>query len=540
MKRSIPLLIGLSLLLTSACSDEQFAGNIKRANTQFSSASYPIINGQKVTGSQYPETVALFYELYGSKSVFCTGTLIASNYVLTAAHCISYCNDGDPTNIEDYRPYMKVGIGNSESSLSYTYEIDKFISHSDFVCTTRLIKNDIALIKLKKHVPSNVATPILPLPPELAVTASEIDESDITVTHVGFGKTNAYNDYSSGTKYKANDTLVAVCPLSGKRSSYCSSAALTNGFVYFHYDIDEVSTCQGDSGGPSFIKRNGVNYVLGVTSWGEEYCKGWSATTNVSDYYDAFIKPNVGDIAHSEICNNEKDDNGDGKIDCDDEQCKDHSFCAKEICDNEIDDNGNGLIDCNDPQCFSAPICTIEICDNKIDDNGDTLIDCADPQCSSSLACQSEDCSNKVDDNGDTLVDCDDPLCASKTICQQELCDDYVDNNGDTLVDCADPQCAESTYCLSRICGGNDDAIDCSDARCASEPVCQKEICDDGNDNNGDGKIDCDDPKCNGSAACKSSGGCAMTPHPSQNHALPCLFAFAALLGCAFRRRARR
>ena len=59
------------------------------------------------------------------------------------------------------------------------------------------------------------------------------------------------------------------------------------------------------------------------------------------------------------------------------------SLQSQEICNNNIDDDGDGWIDCNDNECFT--ICgNVEICDNGIDDDGNGLIDRDDPQCNAS------------------------------------------------------------------------------------------------------------------------------------------------------------
>ncbi|HEY1087125.1 MAG TPA: hypothetical protein VGE37_05495, partial [Archangium sp.] len=53
-----------------------------------------------------------------------------------------------------------------------------------------------------------------------------------------------------------------------------------------------------------------------------------------------------------------------------------------ETCDNRKDDNGDGKVDCADPKCFTDAKCRgapAERCDNQIDDNDDRLTDCADP-----------------------------------------------------------------------------------------------------------------------------------------------------------------
>lgn len=56
-----------------------------------------------------------------------------------------------------------------------------------------------------------------------------------------------------------------------------------------------------------------------------------------------------------------------------------------------------------------------EACFNQADDDGDGRVDCADPDCRRSGACfdHAEDCANGLDDNGDDHTDCDDVRCLS-------------------------------------------------------------------------------------------------------------------------------
>jgi len=76
-----------------------------------------------------------------------------------------------------------------------------------------------------------------------------------------------------------------------------------------------------------------------------------------------------------EICVNNIYDDGDGLVDCDDNDCLSEFDClgvqGSEICDNNIDDDGDGLIDCDDNNCIGHPSCpdvNAEICNNNIDD----------------------------------------------------------------------------------------------------------------------------------------------------------------------------
>lgn len=57
-----------------------------------------------------------------------------------------------------------------------------------------------------------------------------------------------------------------------------------------------------------------------------------------------------------------------------------------------------------------------QACFDALDNDGDGRIDCADPDCRPLIACfdAPEDCGNGVDDNGDNWVDCDDVLCLNE------------------------------------------------------------------------------------------------------------------------------
>jgi hypothetical protein len=133
-----------------------------------------------------------------------------------------------------------------------------------------------------------------------------------------------------------------------------------------------------------------------------------------------------------EICGNSKDDDCNGRIDCEDSACQNQPSCInrkKESCNNGIDDDGNGLTDCKDPACAGDPACFVigrEICNNNLDDDEDGLVDCKDPDCAS------------------------DPLCAPRA--GIEVCDNGKDDNGDGLVDCTDPKCKDFPACLAAAC----------------------------------------------------------------------------------------
>ena len=78
-----------------------------------------------------------------------------------------------------------------------------------------------------------------------------------------------------------------------------------------------------------------------------------------------------------------------------------------EVCDNGVDDDGDGFVDCEDQDCFRSQACaepSQEICDNGIDDDWDGTVDCGDSDCANFAGCETaaEVCNNGLDDDGDS------------------------------------------------------------------------------------------------------------------------------------------
>jgi hypothetical protein len=200
-----------------------------------------------------------------------------------------------------------------------------------------------------------------------------------------------------------------------------------------------------------------------------------------SEPIEAFGQLSITPLSPDEagLCFDGIDNDGDGPVDCDDEDCVDDEFCVvSEVCSNGFDDDGDGEVDCDDDDCAGTPECFTETerCENGFDDDGDGAVDCDDAECLLDNACRtSEDCSNGVDDDGDGRVDCADNTCSLDPACfAAEQCFNGSDDDGDGLIDCDDPSCAARPRCF----GAN------------------TEECGNGIDDDDDGLIDCDDPGC--------------------------------------------
>lgn len=167
-----------------------------------------------------------------------------------------------------------------------------------------------------------------------------------------------------------------------------------------------------------------------------------------------------------EDCKNNLDDDGDGDLDCQDDECRGQGPCQFENCQNGVDDDGDGATDCQDLACAQQPFCLPEgNCADGVDNDQDNVIDCNDVDCADDGPCLPETvCDDGLDSDLDNLIDCADPDCA---LACSEDCSDGEDNDQDNLVDCQDPSCANDPICSGGAIG---------DA-CTSDPECAGDVC---------------------------------------------------------------
>jgi hypothetical protein len=85
-----------------------------------------------------------------------------------------------------------------------------------------------------------------------------------------------------------------------------------------------------------------------------------------------------------------------------------------EVCSDGIDNDSDGLLDCEDDECMRKEVCLS--CVDGLDNDGDGQADCDDESCALGEGCLG-DCNDAVDDDSDALVDCDDPDCAGGADC---------------------------------------------------------------------------------------------------------------------------
>lgn len=350
----------------------------------------------------------------------CTGTLISDTVVLTAAHCIKGGIDAGQTGGRVY-----FGSGGSEDWIA-TRNITDLFAHR-FYEGGLSSGYDIGLIRLASPAPVDI-TP-LPLNPYA------LDESYIgaQIRTVGFGANysdpDGQNQSGFGTKRQVQHAILDV-----------NSERIVTG-------DSAVNTCQGDSGGPTFMRINDVEYIIAVTSFGAQGCRGESEQTRVDVFLDEFLFEVIA--AWSGPCQG-------GDFQCVTEGCGDFPDPDCEPCGvdgqcspgcdrKDLDCPASGLLGelCNDREGCESLTCVesdddprVKYCSMPCDPNDSTS--CPAPI----TACETRAEGSVCTYPGITPSAQGSP-CVTGTDCRSGVCDDKhlicIEQCGDGFAACAEP-----------------------------------------------------------------------------------------------------
>lgn len=208
-----------------------------------------------VGGEPVPEGDALWQVSIQSLSGhhFCGGTLVAEQWVVTAAHCTFVYSPEE----------MRVVLGTNQLSFdNKRVHVEKVIRNANYNQYT--MENDIALFKLK--IDEREECGGIPLSME---TSEELRDDTDNCRVTGFGR------LSSGGA--TSDTMMgAAVPL--RTSDDCQAAFPAPDYVINAGHVcaggGDTDACQGDSGGPLVCCNEGAKLralecrLVGVTSWG--------------------------------------------------------------------------------------------------------------------------------------------------------------------------------------------------------------------------------------------------------------------------------
>lgn len=173
-----------------------------------------------------------FPRLFNDPSIaFCAGSLIAKNYVLTAAHCFYPLNESSPSNY-----FVLIGAHYINDTNAIRSPIKSIRLHEDY--DHQLYLNDIALLELSSPIDLTVEHVGVICLPMKNLTIYPFESTESTVAGWGSLKENGSMSYTLQQiqlPIMSNNNKNCLEQISETRTQFCAG-----------FDQGQGDACQGD------------------------------------------------------------------------------------------------------------------------------------------------------------------------------------------------------------------------------------------------------------------------------------------------------
>ena len=209
-----------------------------------------VIGGTDVAAGEYP--FFAYWDLQG-----CGATLVASDMLLSAAHCYIPEDDSGSDDID----YGRVYLNSIEFLGGNAYDVVHVMVHPQFNGDySSEPKYDFILLQINETIPANIATPVIlndnPNIPSL---------EDPWLTVIGFGSLDEKGKIYPDIMQQVDIPYIASQP---DCSDLWPGATILDAELCTLHPSPEggLDSCYGDSGGPLLTKDN---VQVGIVSWAD-------------------------------------------------------------------------------------------------------------------------------------------------------------------------------------------------------------------------------------------------------------------------------
>ncbi|KAL0878452.1 hypothetical protein ABMA27_003550 [Loxostege sticticalis] len=215
-----------------------------------------IWGGQSVNAGAQPHLGGLVITLTDGRTSICGSSLLSNTRSVTAAHCWRSLNTQGQIN--QARHFTIVWASNRLMSGGIRMTTNQVIMHPQYHMT--LLHNDVAVIR-HNHVNYNNQIHSINL-----ATGSNSYAGTWAVA-AGFGRTNDFTGSPNPDKRQANLLVItnAVCDMTFQPGIVIGSTLCVG-------TTHGSSICSGDSGGPLAIGSGNTRILIGITSFGTQWC----------------------------------------------------------------------------------------------------------------------------------------------------------------------------------------------------------------------------------------------------------------------------